>query len=59
VRFGDAEPEDAWHPDDPVPVLLDNLARRCRALALRLPVDLEHRAEMIAEDLEFLRARIG
>lgn len=26
--IGDAEPEDAWHPDDPTPVLLDNVARR-------------------------------
>jgi hypothetical protein len=26
--FGDSEPEDSWHPDDPVPDLLDNLRRR-------------------------------
>jgi hypothetical protein len=32
MRFGDAEPEDAWHPDDPTPVLLDNLDRRCAIL---------------------------
>lgn len=31
-NFGDAEPEDAWHPDDPVDVLLDNLSRRCTIL---------------------------
>ena len=27
-RFGDAEPEDAWQIDDPIPVLLDNIHRR-------------------------------
>lgn len=31
--FGDSEPEDAWHPDDPVPILLDNLRRRLALLA--------------------------
>ena len=30
--FGDIEPEDSWHPDDPVPVLIDNLLRRCNLL---------------------------
>jgi len=28
--FGDAEPEDAWHPDDPVTDLVANLIRRRR-----------------------------
>jgi hypothetical protein len=30
--YGDAEPEDAWHPDDPIHELLDNLGRRCAIL---------------------------
>ena len=30
--YGDAEPEDAWHPDDPLDVLVDNLCRRCNLL---------------------------
>ena len=34
IEFGDSEPEDAWHPDDPIPELLDNLRRRIILLAL-------------------------
>lgn len=30
--FDDSEPEDAWHPDDAIPVLIDNLLRRCALL---------------------------
>ena len=30
--FGDYEPEDAWDADDPTPLLLENLSRRCVAL---------------------------
>lgn len=30
--FGDHEPEDSWHPDDPVPLLIDNLLRRLSLL---------------------------
>ena len=52
--FGDAEPEDAWHPGDPTGVLLDNICRRCSILGesrrdpppvsdLERVVDLEHR----------------
>ena len=26
--FGDDEPEDDWHPDDPLGLLVDNLRRR-------------------------------
>jgi hypothetical protein len=32
--FGDSEPEDGWHPDDPVPELLDNLRRRILLLVI-------------------------
>lgn len=31
-QFGDAEPEDAWHPDDPLWTLIDNVGRRCAIL---------------------------
>lgn len=31
-EFGDSEPEDAWDPGDPTPVLLDNLVRRALLL---------------------------
>lgn len=32
VTFGDDEPEDAWDPGDPVPVLVDDLLRRVELL---------------------------
>lgn len=32
TEFGDSEPEDAWHPDDPPRILLDNLRRRISLL---------------------------
>ena len=28
IEFGDYEPEDAWQPDDPVPLLIGNLLAR-------------------------------
>jgi len=39
--FGDTEPEDAWHPDDPLVVLLGNLRRRLDLLDLSVldPLD--------------------
>ena len=45
--YGDAEPEDAWHPDDPVPVLVANLCRRCGQLGE--PVAAATDAERIHE----------
>lgn len=88
--YGDSEPEDAWHPDDPLEVLIDNLCRRCTLLGepRRLPADAtpgelldeiaerlaafrtragrdyitdrdRYRAELIAQDLEHLRGRVG
>lgn len=33
--FGDTEPEDAWHPDDPVPIQVFNLLRRIDLLDRR------------------------
>jgi len=32
TEFGDDEPEDAWHPDDAIPIQLDNLVRRAELL---------------------------
>jgi hypothetical protein len=31
-EFGDYEPEDAWDPGDPIPLLIDNLLKRIDAL---------------------------
>jgi hypothetical protein len=47
--FGDSEPEDSWHPDDPVPVLLDNILRRIGAL--------RHSFDAVATEREKLRFR--
>lgn len=32
TAFGDAEPEDSWHPDDPTHLLVLNLVRRMALL---------------------------
>jgi hypothetical protein len=53
--YGDSGPEDAWHPDDPVPVLLDNLARRCARLGE--PLDIGEWLADIAAALERIRRR--
>lgn len=51
--YGDATPEDAWHPDDELDVLLDNLRRRADTLeprgelAHRILVELEVRLERL------------
>lgn len=34
-HYGDTEPEDAWHPDDPVPIQVFNLLRRIDLLDRR------------------------
>lgn len=60
--FGDDEPEDAWHPDDPVPELLANLARRV-ILLLALESALSERGlvrlRQLADDLEHVRDRVS
>jgi len=62
MRYGDAEPEDAWVPSDPVAVLLDNLTRRTRQLGARPYVqpatDLAAYAKLAAvvETLQRVRA---
>ena len=56
--FGDADPEDAWHPDDPIPDLIANLIRR-RARD-RVNRDLEAvRAAMFDEDLAWILHRVA
>jgi hypothetical protein len=61
VAFGDADPEDAWDPDDPLPVLADNLRRRAVILAAAagLSAMVRHRLELLAEDLEHVAGRIA
>jgi len=49
LTFGDSEPEDSWHPDDPVPEQLENLRRRL--------VLLREKLDHLAEDRERLRLR--
>ncbi|RPH33803.1 MAG: hypothetical protein EHM90_00065 [Chloroflexi bacterium] len=57
--YGDAEPEDAWHPDDPVRVLLDNLSRRCANLGEPgvVSADATEWLAEIVERLERIRRR--
>ena len=55
--FGDAEPEDSWDPDDPVPVLLVNLLRRARLLAAH-DDPVEHRVlDVLVEVVARARTR--
>ena len=55
--FGDYEPEDAWHPDDAIPLLIDNLLRRLDLLDGR--ADLTRRGELVDELGERLDALAG
>jgi len=50
--FGDSEPEDAWHPDDPIPILADNLLRRLDIL------DHAQRPRRYAELLDVIEQRL-
>lgn len=54
--FGDATPEDAWHPDDPARELLANLSRRLDLLGepARRDVDDDLR-ERLADVVDRLR----
>ncbi len=61
--FGDSEPEDSWHPDDPVPVLLDNIARRIAIQrtsfdAVATPRE-RIRFSQLLQDLAFIIERVG
>jgi len=64
AEFGDSEPEDSWHPDDPVPELLDNLRRRFLLLVAAARVGRwEDREEIrqrdIDEDFQFIIERVA
>lgn len=54
MDFGDADPEDAWHPDDPTPVLLDNVARRLGLLGQGVAAELGELAGAL-DRLELVR----
>lgn len=55
--FGDAEPEDSWHPDDPLPDLIENLIRRrTRDERDRTLEDLRRR--MFDDDLAHILERV-
>jgi hypothetical protein len=53
--FGDDEPEDAWHPDDPITDLVANLIRRRRrdrrdtVKDLMFDADLAHVLDRVAQ----------
>jgi hypothetical protein len=57
--FGDAEPEDAWDPDDPLPELIENLLRRIALLVVlrELGERAQQRLELIETDLRHVVAR--
>lgn len=62
--FGDSEPEDSWHPDDPLPERLNNLRRRVILLAVAARNGTwgereEIRAEDFDEDLADIIERLG
>jgi len=55
--FGDSEPEDSWHPDDPLADLVANLIRRReRDARVRDLEDLRRR--LFDEDLAHVLERI-
>ena len=47
IMFGDIEPEDSWHPDDPAPELVENLRRRVELLTRRRQVLTGSSAEIL------------
>lgn len=60
--FGDSEPEDSWHPDDPTLELLGNILRRVGLLKISLVGIATQREQLrlehIDEDLTFIIERI-
>lgn len=59
--FGDDEPEDGWHPDDPFGVLVDNLFRRLALLEHETTSAIRHaQLDVIASRLSrYQRTRGG
>jgi hypothetical protein len=60
MSFGDADPEDAWDPDDAVVELVANLGRRITAiLAMRAATDVvTARLNWLLADLEHVGRRV-
>lgn len=60
--FGDSEPEDGWHPDDPPAILLENLVRRLVLLRASLGLianDPERRRlRDLEDDLRFVIGKV-
>ena len=56
--FGDADPEDAWYPDDPIPDLIANLIRRRIRDRRNRELDAV-RAVMFDEDLAHILMRLA
>lgn len=56
--FGDDDPEDAWHPDDPVTDLVANLIRRRRRDRDRADLEAVRRV-MFDEDLAHVLDRVA
>jgi hypothetical protein len=56
--FGDAEPEDSWHPDDPVPVLVRNLVRRLDEITAHRSMLNWRRLELVADHLAHVHQRL-
>lgn len=58
----DSEPEDSWHPDDPIPDLLSNIVRRVALLRHTLGGVANQREQLrlsqIDEDLTFIIGRV-
>jgi hypothetical protein len=57
AEFGDADPEDAWDPDDPPEILVDNLRRRL-VLLLEHHDRARQRIELAVRDLGHVVTRI-
>ena len=60
TEFGEADPEDAWDPDDPVVELLDNLRRRLVAIVAIHALDeaIKRRLGWLLDDLAHVLARV-
>ena len=56
--FGDAEPEDAWDPDDPPREQVRNIIRRLALLRVIRDARNEIRLNQIREDLEHIFGRL-
>lgn len=58
VQFGDTEPEDAWHPDDPPIEQVANLRTRLALLvAASTPDELRDELAVISDVVQVVRRR--